>query len=345
MDKSNIGNKLKRLRERKGFTHEEVAYKCDISATEYNELESGKRYPSDTSLAILCEIYGITRMDLKRKTFIDHDKRKKIINYIQISLAVLLVFTYALPFEADIINMSGFQLIGSGSQYSEYVAVKIVLFILITQLIAHFLLYTSFKKFSNAFKMIFILGNTMSASLLHPFLNSYNNVPYTYAIFILLVALYIIVALIDIVLYPLEHDFLHDRRRVRGIFVLIANIVYFCLFLWVLSSTAFEGNYVMSIYEWIFFIIWASYHISYIVLRKRIFESRLISTITLALPPVVFLMFMIAYAGDINDFRYLGFLFIIMVMLSPSVIVNLDYLLDAVRSRLKINPKDIEQGE
>ena len=169
MDKSNVGNKLKTLRERKGYTHEEVAYKCDLSTTEYNELESGKRYPSDTSLAILCEVYGITQMELQRKAFVNHDKRKSIINYIQIALATLLVLTYALPFESYTDGMSGFDMIASsGASYSQFVIVKIVFLVLITQLIAHFLLYTNFRKFSNVFKTIFILGNSLSVFLLLP---------------------------------------------------------------------------------------------------------------------------------------------------------------------------------
>ena len=343
MDKSNVGNKLKTLRERKGYTHEEVAYKCDLSTTEYNELESGKRYPSDTSLAILCEVYGITQMELQRKAFVNHDKRKSIINYIQIALATLLVLTYALPFESYTDGMSGFDMIASsGASYSQFVIVKIVFLVLITQLIAHFLLYTNFRKFSNVFKTIFILGNSLSVFLLLPIFEPRDAVSFTYIVFVLFVVLYIIVALYDMILYPLEHDFLQDEKKVRRIFILLANIVYFCLFIWVLSETMLREGYDTSFTEWIFFIVWASYHISYVFMRKRIYENRWISTIMLALPPIVFVIFIISYNGNFDLLRDPTFLFVMIMMLFPSAIVNLDYLMDLVRSVLKIEQTNIE---
>lgn len=64
MEKSNLGNNLKRLRRNFGFTQKQVALALHIDRSTYSYYELGKTWPDPPTLIQLANIFGLEILDL-----------------------------------------------------------------------------------------------------------------------------------------------------------------------------------------------------------------------------------------------------------------------------------------
>lgn len=329
MDKTTVGYKLKVLREQTNYSIEEIAYKCEVSTAEYQEIENGKRYPSDASLHVLCGLYQVSRMDLEKRQFINHEQRKSIINYTQIVLSVLMLFAFALPFRIDdsIPNTSTRFLTGIDIvNEKDNVVVFWIMLALMIQVILHFLLYTNLKKYSNAFKTLFLFITFGSLTLMFAIFINEQYVYLTMFVFILLFVLHLIVTLYDLITYPVEHDFIQDKGNARYLFVLFANVVYGLIYIFVLyDAFGNSANSTIGIFH-ILLVLWGLYHLCFLMIRKTVLKTRKVSTIMIVIPPVVvFIFYVISMWG--YSFWDNDIMFFIFLMLLPAFVMNADYFI------------------
>lgn len=338
MDKHNKGIKLKRLRAKTEYSLEEVAAMCEITSNELAEIEKGKRYPSDASLRILLDLYHITMNDLERNDFIDHEKRAKIINYVQIGIVILLLLAYFLPFtlhyygpeQIIVPDDPGFMLLFNDLNGNPYV-VSIVFIVFLVELVMHFLLYTKMRKYSNIFKVVFIMMNLSSLILLYINFVSNNYLMSTLWVLIGLLSFHMIVSVYDLVKYPLNHDTQQDLSKMRRLFTFLIMTVYLLMYLYLVFNLI-RTSYSPEMLGYVFYIVWGTYLISYIVLRKRLFESRRNVSLYLLFPPITFLIFnVIAYTNGEDSLTDPGSIMIILMLFLPVFIVNVDYFISMIK--------------
>lgn len=58
------GYKLRQIRQEKGMSQAEVAFRLDTTQQQYNKYETGKQDPSARVIIALAEIYGVTTDEL-----------------------------------------------------------------------------------------------------------------------------------------------------------------------------------------------------------------------------------------------------------------------------------------
>jgi len=343
MDKSRIGIKFKRLREQKtDYLVEEVALICEISTAELVDIEKGKRYPNEKTLALLLHLYKVTEIDFHRNDFIDHNKRKALLNYIQLGIAILLPLAYFLPFEKMYYGgqgeyeagVSGFAFLFNGL-YRNPNVISVLFLLLLFQVLLHILLYTKFKKYSNVFKIIFFLIDVPAILLFYIDFTSYDNMEWTMWTFILLLLSHIALTIYDLLLYPLEHDFKTQKGTMRRWFLLFINIAYVITFTWIIVNII-RHPYDMYFIEYVFFGLWAGYLLTYMFMKKSLFELRKNVTIMLLIPPTSFAIFLTVLFGLIIKEEYVyepGNMFLILFLFLPPILINVDYFIDLARER------------
>lgn len=64
----NYGERLRELRQKCGFTQEEVALRADITTSYYGQIERGTANPTIGMLEKICEVMGISIVDIFTKT-------------------------------------------------------------------------------------------------------------------------------------------------------------------------------------------------------------------------------------------------------------------------------------
>ena len=92
-----IGNKLRGLRNEKGFSTFQIAEKLDISETTYRRYETDKHFPDVFVLDKIAKVYEKTFMDLlpEELTVNQHNNEIAIAqNYANISLSAKLIEQY-----------------------------------------------------------------------------------------------------------------------------------------------------------------------------------------------------------------------------------------------------------
>lgn len=347
MDKNDVGIKLKRLRLQHDLSQEEVSYKLDISSTEYREYETGKRYPSDASLMLLLEIFELSEDEFMESDFVNHNTRKNIFTYVQIGLSFVLLLMYFLPFMVSynaepVIIISGYKIMFERGLFA-YSIIGGVFLAFIFQFVL--LLLVLKYKWSSIIKSASMFISFASMVLMWDQFQGYAIVGTDFSevtLFFILLVLFvnIMVGLFDILIYPSEHDYLHDVYKVRRIFLLITNIVYFILLFFTIRLIFFDPGYVPQLIEYILIVLWIVYLLTYIVLRikkKELLEQRLFTNIFLSLPPILFGVFVYGYilidSGDLNP----ELNFIILFMFVPLLFVNTDYFSQLLRNIFKID--------
>lgn len=79
MNKISFGEKVRQLRDAKNLSLRELAAKIDVSAAFLSDVELGKRFPKDSTLALLAEQLDSTSEELKHYDFRDEaDSIKKM---------------------------------------------------------------------------------------------------------------------------------------------------------------------------------------------------------------------------------------------------------------------------
>lgn len=71
-----LGNKIREIRIKKGFTQETLAEKLNLSAKSLSQIELGNNFVSAETLSKLC-----STLDVKPKTLFDFDENNSLINY------------------------------------------------------------------------------------------------------------------------------------------------------------------------------------------------------------------------------------------------------------------------
>ena len=340
MDKNKIGIKLKRLREQTAYSIDEVASICEITFYELKDIEQGAKHPSDSVLKLLLGLYKVTDKDLMQSNFINHNKRKTVINYLQLGIAILLIVAYALPFAMEHYGnegatrplASGFSMLFN-NQFGYPNVISILFLLLILQVILHVLLYTKFKKFSNVFKVIFLMVDVTSVLLFYIDFKRNGNSEATLWILIALFTVHMFLTIYDLMKYPLEHDALADKEKMRRWFLLAVNSAYAIAFTWIITDLI-RYPYDMRIGDYIMFVLWGTYLLVYLFINKSVFESRKNVTITLLFPPVVFtILYTVLMIGS-EDIFEAGMVFIILFMFLPALVINVDYFIIMIRERI-----------
>ena len=333
MDKTNVGRKLRLLRDQTEYSVEEIAYKCDISTQEYKEIEIGKRYPSDTSLAILLELYGITEEDFNRRDFVDHEKRKAMIWYAQIVLSLILILTFFLPFQSRFTTdgiLNGFDMM---TKHNE-VVLYFIFIAYIFQFFGHIGMYFNRGKFSNNFKIIFILINLTSLILLSLVFIGDGWVLLSMALINTFLVLHIGVTIYDLAKYPAGHDFLQDKRRTRFLIVAIMIAIYTLIYVLVLFLYFGDGPSDIVAGDIVVLVAIGIYVVSFFVIRKSYFSNRLFSSIYLSIPPIVLSLFYIIVmwgSQQMDDDIFIMSL----LMLIPVMVINIDIVIEFLKRSIQ----------
>ena len=329
MDKTYVGRKLRLLRDQTDYSVEEIAYKCDISTQEYKDIEIGKRYPSDTSLNILLELYGITEEDFHRRDFVDHERRKSMIWYAQLVLSLLLILGYFLPF-SKYFNRTGFASGFDVLRRHTDVAITFVFAFLVVQFFAHLVMYFNKGRMSNTFKGLFVLINLLSMIILSLIFFGDGLILFTLAVMDTFFALHLGITIYDLAKYPVEHDYLQDKGRNRLMIVFFMSVVYILMYVIALIAIIGDGSNPMLAESIVFLVVGGLYILSFIVIRKSNFKERLYSTIYLAFPPIAFTLFYIAVMWG-NSFVDWGTLIWSLLMLIPVFVINIDVIINEIR--------------
>lgn len=77
-----IQNLLKELREKRGYSQQELADKLGISRSSYINVENGKRELSLAEARTLANMYGITLEEVESGVAADYDKYREMIQYL-----------------------------------------------------------------------------------------------------------------------------------------------------------------------------------------------------------------------------------------------------------------------
>lgn len=340
MDKNTIGVKLKRLRKKSKHSINEVALMCELSFFEMKDIEDGIAHPSAKTLKILLDLYNISEQDLQSLDFKNPNIVKNIINYIQVVLAALLVLAYALPFAQQFYGpdeiasplASGYQMLFNDRfGYPNVISILYILFVL--QLILHILLYTNLKRFSNVFKIIFLMINIPAVLLFYIDFKRTSYSESTLWILIALLSVHSLLTIYDIVKHPLEHDFKSDKGKMRRWFLLVVNSAYAVTLIWIIMDSIRYPN-TIPVSGIIFFSLWTLYLLAYLIIDKALFEVRKNVTFALLIPPATYFIFsVIVLFGDAELFDP-GNVFILLFLLLPAFVINIDYFLDLIKEKI-----------
>jgi len=92
----------------------------------------------------------------------------------------------------------------------------------------------------------------------------------------------------------------------------------------------------MYFIEYVFFGLWAGYLLTYMFMKKSLFELRKNVTIMLLIPPTSFAIFLTVLFGLIIKEEYVyepGNMFLILFLFLPPILINVDYFIDLARER------------
>lgn len=78
MDKKELGDKIRRLRENAGMTQNALANRAGVSPTYIYQLEQGLKSPTVEYLGYICDGLGVTLADFFRKTRADEYSLKNL---------------------------------------------------------------------------------------------------------------------------------------------------------------------------------------------------------------------------------------------------------------------------
>lgn len=329
-------NFVRQARIEQELTIEEVAFGCHLDSEKYRHIEEGKIIPEEHVLREIYQYLSIDQHTLHRQKELSEEKARMLIGYALTLLSLLLVLSFFLKYGVtDHFSFpnemkNGFYFVFK-TRMESYLSVKIAFTLFIMQFGYYIYRLVTKRLSSNIFNIMTVLFSVSGVLFMYIGLYEPEENALSFVLLIVLAIFITILSIGEMIVYPLQHDFLSDKIFVRKLISIGFAIVLAVTFL---SPIEYIIDYYedLLVSEYFIFISWILFVLVTPFLKKTFFENRMYTSLYLSIPSLLFWIFYIVYTLQTGDELESEILYYCLFLLLPVLGVNIDFIIESLKS-------------